>query len=249
MTDVMRAAEGDFRVGQTLSRAWRVFTANFFKTFLIAIVVAAVWFALLMPRYSPGQPMPPEAIARLVALTGLSILAGIVIYTLAQAAILYIAFQSMRGRVVGIAEALRRGLARFWAIVGLAILTGLGIWIGFLLIVPGIMFAIRWSIALPACVVEGLGPFTSMRRSAELTKGHRWKLFGIFLLLWAASWFIGLFIGLLLKPAGFVPAQAGQAVWNAAWTAFWYVTLVMVYHDLRVAKEGVDIEQIAAVFD
>jgi hypothetical protein len=40
-----------------------------------------------------------------------------------------------------------------------------------------------------------------------------------------------------------------QAVWNAAWTAFWYVTLVMIYHDLRVVKEGVDIDQIAAVFD
>jgi hypothetical protein len=33
------------------------------------------------------------------------------------------------------------------------------------------------------------------------------------------------------------------------WTAFWYVTLAMVYHDLRVTKEGVDIDQIAAVFD
>jgi len=156
----------------------------------------------------------------------------------------------MRGRVVGIVEALRRGLSRFGAIVGLAILVGCGVWIGLiLLIVPGIMFALRWSVALPACVVEGLGPLASMKRSAQLTKGHRWKLFGIFLLLWVVSALAGFLIGLLLRPAGVVGTQVVQAVWNAAWTAFWYVTLVMIYHDLRVIKEGVDIDQIAAVFD
>jgi len=156
----------------------------------------------------------------------------------------------MRGRVVGIVEALRRGLSRFGAIVGLAILVGCGIWIGLiLLIVPGIMFALRWSVALPACVVEGLGPLASMKRSAQLTKGHRWKLFGIFLLLWVVSALAGLLIGLLLKPAGVAGTQVVQVLWNAAWTAFWYVTLVMIYHDLRVIKEGVDIDQIAAVFD
>jgi uncharacterized membrane protein len=180
----------------------------------------------------------------------IGVLAILILHTLAQAAILYVAFQSMRGRVVGIVEALRRGLSRFGAIVGLAILVGCGIWIGLiLLIVPGIMFALRWSVALPACVVEGLGPLASMKRSAQLTKGHRWKPFGIFLLLWVVSALAGLLIGLLLRPAGVAGTQVVQALWNAAWTAFWYVTLVMIYHDLRVIKEGVDIDQIAAVFD
>jgi hypothetical protein len=248
MTDVVRAAESNFRVGRTLSNSWRVFSANFVKVFLITIVVTTVYVGL--SRFVPRSAVPSSEVPKLAVLIVIGVLAILILYTLAQAAILYVAFQSMRGRVVGIAEALRRGLSRFGAIVGLAILVGFGIWIGLiLLIVPGIMFALRWSVALPACVVEGLGPLASMKRSAQLTKGHRWKLFGIFLLLWVVSALAGLLIGLLLKPAGVVVTQVVQAVWNAAWTAFWYVTLVMIYHDLRVIKEGVDIDQIAAVFD
>jgi hypothetical protein len=225
-----------------------VFSANFVKVFSIAIVVTAVsvGLAMLMPR----SAVPASEVAKLALLILVGVLVILVCYALAQAAILYIAFQSMRGRIVGIIAALRRGLSRFGAIVGLTILTGLGIWVGIiLLIVPGIMVALRWSVALPACVVEGLSPFASMKRSAQLTRGHRWKIFGIFLLLLVASWLVGLLIGLLLKPAGVVVVQVVSAVWNAAWTAFCYVVLVMVYHDLRVVKEGVDTDQIAGVFD
>src|SRR5215475_5262435 len=35
-----------------------------------------------------------------------------------------------------------------------------------------------WFVAVPACVEERLGPWTSLRRSRDLTKGHRWKLCG-----------------------------------------------------------------------
>src|SRR6516225_3291269 len=190
MTDVVRAAEGNFRVGRTLSNSWRVFSANFVKVFLIAIVVTAVYVGL--SRFLPRSAVPSSEVPKLAVLIVIGVLAILILYTLAQAAILYVAFQSMRGRVVGIVEALRRGLSRFGAIVGLAILVGFGIWIGLiLLIVPG-MFALRWSVALPACVVEGLGPLASMKRSAQLTKGHRWKPFGIFLLLWVVSALAGL---------------------------------------------------------
>jgi hypothetical protein len=37
--------------------------------------------------------------------------------------------------------------------------------------------------------------------------------------------------------------------WGALYGAFNAIAVVMAYHDLRVAKEGVDIEQIASVFD
>jgi hypothetical protein len=38
-------------------------------------------------------------------------------------------------------------------------------------------------------------------------------------------------------------------IWNALWAAFFAVVNVVAYHDLRVAKEGVDTAQIAAVFE
>ena len=38
-------------------------------------------------------------------------------------------------------------------------------------------------------------------------------------------------------------------VWSVFWTAYLNCTIIMMYHDLRVAKEGVDTEQIASIFD
>jgi len=53
----------------------------------------------------------------------------------------------------------------------------------------------------------------------------------------------------VLAPVGFMAAVIGSLVWTALWTAYYNSVLVMIYHDLRVSKEGVDVEQIAAVFD
>lgn len=248
MTDMTIAAAGHLRIGQTLSRAWNVFIANFPKMFLIALGFTVFFTvpSLMMRNLQATQTVS----AQLFGWISFAAAAWIIFYPLGEAAILYMAFQSMRGRLVSVIEALRKGLSRFWAIVGLAILTVLGIWAGMiLLIVPGIMFALRWSVALPACVVEGLSPLASMKRSAELTKGHRWKLFGVFLLLVIVSWIVGWLIGFVLRLTGLVIANIGSVIWTAAWTAFWYVVLVMIYHDLRVTKEGADIERLAAVFD
>ncbi len=38
-------------------------------------------------------------------------------------------------------------------------------------------------------------------------------------------------------------------LWGAVYGAFSAVFAVVTYHDLRVAKEGVDTDQIASVFD
>jgi hypothetical protein len=44
-------------------------------------------------------------------------------------------------------------------------------------------------------------------------------------------------------------ALIGGAILNGVWGAFNAIAVVVTYHDLRVAKEGANIEQIAAVFD
>ena len=51
----------------------------------------------------------------------------------------------------------------------------------------------------------------------------------------------------LTGSAGFV--TAASLSWSAFTTAFGVVFAVSAYHDLRVAKEGVDIRQLATVFE
>src|SRR5260370_360355 len=89
----------------------------------------------------------------------------------------------MRGRPVSLRDCFQVGLGRFFPIVGLAISMGLAVmFASMLFIVPGLILYMMWSVATPACVVERLGPFRSMARSRALTKGHRWKIFGLLLL-------------------------------------------------------------------
>ena len=44
-------------------------------------------------------------------------------------------------------------------------------------------------------------------------------------------------------------AQIASLIWSAIWTTFPAIPVVVTYHDLRVAKEGIDTDQIAAVFE
>ena len=157
----------------------------------------------------------------------------------------------MRGREVSLAESLQVGLGRFLPILGMAFLVSLLAGLAILaFIVPGLMLATMWFVAAPACVVEKLGPWASMRRSRELTKGHRWKIFGLMIVLLLINGVAGSTITAALTAMGGSPlAMIGSVLWGGAFGAFSAIAVVVTYHDLRAAKEGIDIDQIAAVFD
>jgi hypothetical protein len=119
-----------------------------------------------------------------------------------------------------------------------------------LLIVPGLILMTMWYVIYPSCIVERRGVFASMERSSALTKGHRWALFGTWLLLAIAGAILGAVVSALVGLTGNTGlVMAGSLAWSALASAFGIIFTVVVYHDLRVAKEGVDIRQIAAVFE
>jgi hypothetical protein len=253
-----RFTEGEFRIGHVLSRAWSVFSGNFL-TFMLVTGIASLP-PLLIPKpalVTPANPFPN------VGLSLFALFLTIVLSTLSQAIVLYGAFQDMRGRPVSLADCLRVGLNRFFPIIGLAITVGLAVlFASMLLVIPGLILYMMWYVATPVCVVEQLGPFRSLGRSRVLTKGHRWKLFGLTLLILLPAVIVGgILVGVtsvLLGTGGIVGLPTALAtpfgqiinlIWSAAWGAFLAVVIVVTYHDLRVAKEGVDTEQIAAVFE
>ena len=70
------------------------------------------------------------------------------------------------------------------------------------------------------------------------------------LLLFIASLIVSIVIELVLRPFGnTILSFLGSLAWSAIWGAFYAIVVAVSYHDLRVAKEGMDIEQIVAVFD
>jgi hypothetical protein len=240
------AAGGDFRIGPVFSRAWDIGLRNADK-FLVVTAIAGLPHLI---AYLSAAP-PLMAPGRILLVSLLTFIMRLLLGTISQAVLLYGVFQDMRGRPVNLGEAIRRGLSRFFPILGVAILTSVGIvFASLLLVVPGVILAVRWAVALPVCVVEGAGPLASLGRSAVLTRGHRWKVFAILLLLVIVGPLMGAIVASVFRSHGGAPGGAlAYFVWTAIWGVLYYGVLTMIYHDLRAAKEGVDVEQLAAVFD
>src|SRR6266508_604212 len=247
MTDTSvstRFTESDFRVGRVLNRTTSVLSRNFL-IFFIVTTVASLPLVLMRGLQSESEP------GQNVVLVLISFFLAIVLYTLSQAVVLYGAFQDMRGRPVSLSESLQVGLQRFFPIIVLAIIVSILVGLAsILLIVPGLILFTMWFVATPVCVVERLGPNASMRRSSQLTKGHRWKIFGLILLLIIISAMVSPVIEFgLAAVGGSTLAIIASLIWSGVWVAFYAISVVVTYHDLRVAKEGINSEQIAAVFD
>ncbi len=77
------------------------------------------------------------------------------------------------------------------------VMVGLG---GLLLIVPGVIFALMFMFYGLAILDENLSVFKSLSRSQEITKGHRWNMFlmgliiGLLVIVSAIPFGVGLFI-------------------------------------------------------
>lgn len=121
-------------------------------------------------------------------------------------------------------------------------------------IVYAVLMALRYSLAVPACVVEDLKARDSIRRSIHLSKGARGRIFVLGLLA------IAIQIGLILvtqvffivstfqhhgvMPVGLRALQQIVAFFTNTFVAPIYATgLTLFYYDQRVRNEGFDIER------
>jgi len=242
-------ALNDFRVGRVLSRTATILSQHFLIFFVVGVVANLP--AVVLTQRGAAALQSGTASGEAVALLLTGILLSFILSMLSQAVMVHAAFQAMRMRPVSLGDSLKVGLARVIPVILLAMIMVLLAALGMmLLIVPGLILLIMWFVGTPACVVERTGPWASLKRSAQLTKGHRWKIFGLMLLLIIVSLIVSGLIELVIGRLGNdILMMLATLLWGAIWGAYYSIAVVMTYHDLRVAKEGIDIEQIAAVFD
>jgi hypothetical protein len=97
------------------------------------------------------------------------------------------AVQDVRdGRVdLNFSETLRAALPYVAPVAGAGILAAIGIAIGFvIIIVPGLILLTFWSLIVPAIVLGGVPAMSSFGQSWRTVRGHAWRVFGTFVLVW-----------------------------------------------------------------
>jgi MFS family permease len=237
-------AEGEFRVGQILNRTFSVLSRNLLP-FCVVTAIAYLPNLLLLEREDTGA-----APVRVAALVFTGAVLSLVLGALSQAIVLFGAFEDMRGRPVNLIASLKVGLGRFFPVIGVALLVGLlSVLAAILLIFPAFIVMTMLFVAMPVCIVERLGPVKSLGRSSALTKGHRWKIFGLWLVVMLVTGIgSGMLAGISYATAPIVDGLL-KLIWGALAGAFNAIMVVVAYHDLRVVKEGIDTDRIASVFD
>jgi hypothetical protein len=112
-----------------------------------------------------------------------------------------------------IGDLYRSAWKRVGRLVGVSLLTGIGVGLGvLLLVVPGLILFTRWSLAVPVVMLEGLGPRAAMKRSSALVKGHGWAVFRVLLNVTILAGLSSLAIQLLLAKV-FGSAHASFGLW------------------------------------
>ncbi len=166
---------------------------------------AAVWPRLMLafgpiyalqvlPDILPGQMAASPDSGRAMSLlqvqesglltTVAADLVGLLISIVCLGALTAVVTQVLDGGQPRILAAIDVGLRRFFPVVGACGYAGLLVLLGFiLLVVPGFVLTTWYFLVVPVCVLERLGPGASLRRSAALSKGERWRIFALFLVI------------------------------------------------------------------
>jgi hypothetical protein len=257
-----------FEIGRVASRAFGVLGRNW-QTFLALAAILTLPILLVTLYNAQTNPLagaeastqPAVALAQAMQnlkSAGLTMLVGAVFAFVLQAGLVQGTITDLNGTRPSLGACLSTGFKVFLPLLAIAILAYLGMIAGLiLLIVPGIMLALSWSVVVPVKVVENTGIFESFGRSRALTSGHRWKILGLvviyILIVFGIQMVVALLSGAsLLRPNA---ASAGAAYLILAWivriplTALGAVGAASLYYELRLVKEGIAPAQLAAAFD
>lgn len=247
---------GDFDLGRVIQRTFKSISQNG-VTFLIGSILL-VGIPSVLQVYGQSQILAAQSVTGL-AIMGISWVLWVVGAYVLQGMVVKVTVAGFNGKAMSIGAAFEAGIKLFLPLLGVGILVGLGTFLGaLLLLVPGIILAVMWSVATAAVVVENRGVTDSMQRSRELTKGHRWSIFGLAVILFVVSLIIGLLVGGIgaATGGGFMTGatniglnMATTAISNILTSVVSAAGVAALYYELRSVKEGVGPDELASVFD
>lgn len=198
------------------------------------------------------------------------VIAAVVILSLQTTALVHAMGARYLGRAVTLGETLRAGLRASPRVIATGLLIFVGIvvmWTALALLM--VLYQQAWFVAIAAlggviatvfilastlvapvvATLEGVGPIGAIRRSFSLSKGNRWRILGLQLLLVVINGVISaivsaVFVTTIISDAGLRAAaqQVVNAVTTIAWAPVEWGTFAILYYDLRVRREAFDLQ-------
>jgi hypothetical protein len=244
----------DASVGLLRQHYLELVTAN--ALFTIPMLLFSLTSVFYMSDLTPGSgvltPASPGSLSGFFVIGALVAVISLALSTIAQATTVVIVSDNYLGTQVTIGNAVRRALERFWTVLGAGLLQGLAVFLGVIcFIIPG-FFCIAWYFAVVNVVmVEGKGASDALRRSHELARGSVGRILGTLfltgLVLAIVEGLIQAVIGALIgfgHPNPAINNIVGTVV-NVLCFPFFTVMSTLLYYDLRIRKEGLDLQLMA----
>jgi hypothetical protein len=250
-------------LGDILSAAFQIYRENAGSLLMIvAVVVVPLTFlstfidgVVFAPEKTTevifGQTVEVTTRSATIGLLAVLITAAIsvIITAVLQAALLRGAAQGTIGDPVDIDASYKWGFARFGSVLLISVLVGLAVLGGLiLLIIPGIIFAVMFSVSVPALVVENKRGTEAMGRSWNLVKGHFWHALVVLLVAGILTGIVsGIIqaIGTAISDNWFID-WIFQAIAQIIVAPFSALVGVLLYLDLRARTESLTADGLRA---
>ena len=259
MATVMEAAAGDgLSLGRVFDRALSTIRHNPVVTLLLALLFGTA--PSLASTYLSASLMDQSGSfsRELIVILFFSVVLGMVISAFSQGVLTRAVVAHAEGRRAGLAECVRAAMAVLLPMILLGILSSLAVGFGLvLLIVPGLMMLMAWYVATSALVEERQGIFAAFQRSADLTDGARWPIFGLFLVMCltylAQEWALSATVG-EADPSNTAGVYGNPVYMTASvivgtlLNVLWSTVQASLYVELRDWKDGPATNRLEQIF-
>lgn len=253
MTALASTVQSRFEIGRVFTQTFAVIGRNWAALAPISLCLAVVPIVLI-ERAHVWLGNPSDPIARFGQILLLDSVLCVAATAPFYAAVSLLTASDLERKPMDFGRLLVRTLAVSPVVIVTYVISVLAMTAGMLLLViPGIIILLAWNVALPAAAVEGCGPFQALGRSTALTRGSRWAIFAVILVVGIPGGIIGYLGAHFLKSAG----PDGYHTWpmtefKAALAFFTYpfggVFTTAVYFELRRLREGALRGELAEVF-
>jgi hypothetical protein len=254
-------------IGDLLDETFRMYRRHFFLFAGISVILSLPlaglagysFFALFQNLFEQaGTRQPPDLNSLSPSLTLFAVLAVVnfALYPFLYGSITYAACESALGRPVTFWGALRGAFRRYLQILSFLLLITLMVLM--LCLLPlWIWIWIGWIAVMPVMFVENVGLIAAMGRSRRLVEGRWWRTFLIVILMvvliYVVSSALGAFLYLgqtllqivLSSYLSLAISEAVGVVVSSLVNPIFQIAIVLIYFDLRVRKEGLDLFQLA----